>query len=141
MPAIAAGSTKSLEITLTCWAYKNFLCGRIDTLVRQEKAICCGLENRSKVLLPLLFANQIAVGDEITLPIPPGNAAGAEIMLMKGPLQARGGVFTSSRSNMPPSRNWTNVTRVLFPRRCGVAVWASRPSFYPVKLFASISMA
>jgi hypothetical protein len=63
---------------------KNFLCGRIDTLVRQEKAICCALENRSKVLLPLLFANHIAVGDEITLPIPPGNAAGAEIMLMKG---------------------------------------------------------
>ncbi len=63
---------------------KNFLCGRIDTLVRQEKAISCALENRSKVLLPLLFANHIAVGDEITLPIPPGNVAGAEIMLMKG---------------------------------------------------------
>src|SRR6266536_5541349 len=62
---------------------KNFLGGRIDTLVRQEKAISCALENRSKVLLPLLFVNQIAVGDEITLPIPPGNAAGAEIMLMK----------------------------------------------------------
>jgi hypothetical protein len=63
---------------------RNFLRGRIDTLVRQQKAISCGLENRSKVLLPLLFANHIAVGDEITLPIPPGNAAGAEIMLMKG---------------------------------------------------------
>jgi hypothetical protein len=63
---------------------KNFLCGRIDTLVRQQKAISCGLENRSKVLLPLLFANHIAVGDKITFPIPPGNVAGAEIMLMKG---------------------------------------------------------
>src|SRR6266542_4239796 len=63
---------------------KNFLRGRIDTLVRQEKAISCELENRSKVLLPLLFANHIAVGDEITLRIPTGNAPGAEIMLMKG---------------------------------------------------------
>jgi hypothetical protein len=72
MPSVSAPSDKS------------FLCGRIDTLVRQEKAIFCTLENRSTVLLPLLFANHIAVGDEITLPIPPGNAAGAEIMLMKG---------------------------------------------------------
>jgi hypothetical protein len=70
--------------SVTAPSHKNFLCGRIDTLVRQEKAICCALENRSKVLLPLLLANQISVGDEITLSIPPDNAAGAEIMLMKG---------------------------------------------------------
>ncbi len=72
---------------------KNFLCGRIDTLVRQQKAISCVFENRSKVLLPLLFANHIAVGDEITLPIPPGNAAGAEIMVKGASPGARRSIY------------------------------------------------
>ncbi len=57
--------------------------GRIDTIARQPKAISCALANRSRVLLPLLLANRIAVGDEITYPIPAEDGVGMEVFVKK----------------------------------------------------------
>jgi hypothetical protein len=57
--------------------------GRIDTIARQPKAISCALANRSRVLLPLLLANHIAVGDEITYPIPAEDGVGTEVFVKK----------------------------------------------------------
>jgi hypothetical protein len=64
--------------------------GRIDTIARQPKAISCALTNRSRVLLPLLFANCIAVGDEITYPIPAEDGMGTEVFVKKGSSAAAG---------------------------------------------------
>ena len=65
-------------------------CGRIDTLIREHKAISCVLGNRAKVLLPLLLANRIAVGDEIAFPIPAGDGAGTEVFVKKASSPAVG---------------------------------------------------
>jgi len=56
---------------------------RIATFVRQENAICCILANRERVLLPLFVASHIAIGDEITFPIPDQEAVGPELVIKK----------------------------------------------------------
>jgi len=58
---------------------------RIAALVRQENAICCVLANRARVLLPVLLASHIAIGDEITFPIPDQDGVGAEVHITKPP--------------------------------------------------------
>lgn len=65
-------------------------CGRIDTLIREQKAISCVLGNRAKVLLPLVLADRIAVGDEIAFPIPAGDGAGTEVFVKKASSPAVG---------------------------------------------------
>ena len=49
---------------------------------RQDLAICV-LANQSKLLVPRLLAQYIAIGDEITFPIPSGEASGTEIYVAK----------------------------------------------------------
>jgi hypothetical protein len=79
------------------------------------------------VLLPLLFANHIAVGDEITLSIPPGNVAGAEIMLMKGASPSLG--FAHLVSYLCPDRIpiGYDVTRARLQRGYDVAQFPRVP--------------
>ncbi len=49
---------------------------------RQDPAICV-LADQSKLLAPRLLAQYIAIGDEITFPIPSGEASGTEIYVAK----------------------------------------------------------
>src|SRR5713226_1741807 len=66
----------------------------IVALAWREKAISCVLANRTTVLLPLLFASHIAIGDEVTFPLPAENAVGAEVYLTKpSVLGTRNGLY------------------------------------------------
>jgi hypothetical protein len=58
---------------------------RIVSFSRRADGLCCCLTNQSKVLLPRLLASHIAIGDEITFPIPDRGVAGAEVYLTKAP--------------------------------------------------------
>jgi hypothetical protein len=57
--------------------------GRIAEIVRQPEAIDCLVAKRGHIRLPLLLASYIAIGDEITFPIPVGDAIGAEICITR----------------------------------------------------------
>src|SRR6266542_4184179 len=104
---------------------------RIDTIARQPKAISCALANRSRVLLPLLLANRIAVGDEITYPIPAEDGVGMEVFVKKVSSAGTGACIYLASIEHATQPKLDKRDRVLFPRRFGVAAWASRPSFYP----------
>ena len=56
---------------------------RIVSFSRLPDGICCVLANQGKVLLPRLLISHIAIGDEITFPIPDREVAGAEVYLTK----------------------------------------------------------
>ena len=58
-------------------------CGRLVRLIRQPEAVLCVLTGGATVLLPCLLASHIAIGDEITFPIPAGDAMGTEIYVSK----------------------------------------------------------
>ena len=59
--------------------------GRIVGVIRQHEAINCILADRARVLLPLFVASHIAIGDEITFPVPGGEAVGPEVYIAKAP--------------------------------------------------------
>lgn len=59
----------------------DVVCGRIDTLVREQNAISCSLVNGGTVLLPTVLRNHIAPGFEITFPIPGAEVPGAEVFV------------------------------------------------------------
>src|SRR5205814_6102916 len=63
----------------------QFLCGRIHMLVRQPKAISCLLSHGTRVLLPFLFRDRLAIGDEITFAIPTGEAVRSEVLVTTRP--------------------------------------------------------
>jgi len=58
---------------------------RVLSVHRQEDSAACVLANRTNLRVPGLLASYVAVGDEITFPIPAGGATGAEIYITKGP--------------------------------------------------------
>jgi hypothetical protein len=58
-------------------------CSRIGRVIGRKKAIECVLANHTRVLLPLLLASQIAIGDEITFPVPDGESVGPEVHIAK----------------------------------------------------------
>src|SRR5208337_4009262 len=49
----------------------------------QEELAACVFANQTKLLLPRFLANSVAVGDEITFPIPAPDAVGSEILVTK----------------------------------------------------------
>jgi len=63
---------------------------------RQDLAICV-LANQSKLLVPRLLAQYVAIGDEITFPIPAPDAVGPEILVTKSAVSE-----TSSRVYQAP---------------------------------------
>ena len=67
----------------TCPSSISVYHGRITRTVRQPEAIHCLVANQGNIRLPLLLASYIAIGDQITFPIPVGNALGAEICITK----------------------------------------------------------
>lgn len=56
---------------------------RISGIHRQSDPVACVLANGVKILLPRFVVSHIALGDNITFPIPEGDAAGAEIYIEK----------------------------------------------------------
>ena len=57
---------------------------RVVSLHRQEEPATCELANRTNLRVSGLLASNVAIGDEITFPIPTGAATGAEIYITKG---------------------------------------------------------
>ena len=53
---------------------------RVVSVQRQEEPAACVFANQTKLLLPRFLAKSVAVGDEITFPIPARDAVGAEIL-------------------------------------------------------------
>jgi hypothetical protein len=68
----------------------QFLCGRIHMLVRKPKAISCLLSNGTRVLLPFVFRDRLAIGDEITFTIPTGEDVRSEVLVTMRPSSGRG---------------------------------------------------
>ena len=58
-------------------------CERVVSVQRQQEPCCCILANRTNLRISSLLASYIAIGDEITFPIPTGNVVGTEIYVTK----------------------------------------------------------
>jgi hypothetical protein len=56
---------------------------RVVSIQRQEGPAACVFTNQTKLLLPRFLAKFVAVGDEVTFPIPAPNAVGPEILVTK----------------------------------------------------------
>jgi hypothetical protein len=57
---------------------------RVVGVRRQENPATCVLANQTNVRVSALLASYIAIGDEITFPVPTGDATGAQIYITKG---------------------------------------------------------
>ncbi len=78
MPAESMPSTSSISSSsaLIC-------CERVVSVQRQEDSAACVFANQTKLLLPRFLAKSVAVGDEITFPIPAPGAVGPEVLVTK----------------------------------------------------------
>src|SRR5208337_617750 len=56
---------------------------RVVSVQRQEDPAACVFANQTKLLVSRLLAKSVAVGDEITFPIPAPDAVGSEILVTK----------------------------------------------------------
>ena len=56
---------------------------RVVSVQRQEEPAACVFANQTKLLLSRFLAKSVAVGDEITFPIPAPDAVGPEILVTK----------------------------------------------------------
>lgn len=56
---------------------------RVVSIQRQQDPVTCVLANQGKLVLSRFLATCVAIGDEITFPIPTGEAIGAEIFIAK----------------------------------------------------------
>src|SRR5271167_5237059 len=56
---------------------------RVVSVPLQEEPAACVFANQSKLLLPRFLAKFVAVGDEITFPIPAPDTVGPEILVSK----------------------------------------------------------
>src|ERR1035437_7862452 len=56
---------------------------RVVSVQRQEEPAACVFANQTKLLLPRFLAKSVAVGDEITFPIPAPDTVGPEILVTK----------------------------------------------------------
>ncbi len=56
---------------------------RVVSIQRQEEPAACVFTNQTKLLLPRFLAKSVAVGDEITFPIPAPDAVGPEILVTR----------------------------------------------------------
>src|SRR5580704_17220444 len=56
---------------------------RVASIQVQEGPAVCVFANQTKLLLPRSLAANVAIGDEITFPIPSDNAVGTEIYITK----------------------------------------------------------
>src|SRR5271157_2169614 len=56
---------------------------RVVSVPLQEEPAACVFANQTKLLLSRLLAKSVAVGDEITFPIPAPDAVGPEILVTK----------------------------------------------------------
>src|SRR5271165_4222175 len=56
---------------------------RVVSILRQDEPTACVFANQTKLLLSPFLAKSVAVGDEITFPIPARDAVGSEILVTK----------------------------------------------------------
>jgi hypothetical protein len=56
---------------------------RVVSIQRQSDPAVCLFPNQTKLLLPRFLAANVALGDEITFPIPAPDAVGSEILITK----------------------------------------------------------
>src|SRR5208337_530915 len=56
---------------------------RVVSIQRQSDPAACVFPNQTKLLLSRILAPYVAIGDEITFPIPAPDAAGPEILITK----------------------------------------------------------
>jgi hypothetical protein len=56
---------------------------RVVSILRQDEPAACVFANQTKLLLSRLLAKSVAVGDEITFPIPAPDAVGPEVLVSK----------------------------------------------------------
>jgi hypothetical protein len=57
--------------------------GRVVRIQRQQEPATCVLANQSKILLSRFLSGYVSVGDDLTFPVPDGDAVGAEILITK----------------------------------------------------------
>ena len=63
----------------------NSICSqRVVSILRQQDRAACVLANQSEVLVSRFLVGHVQVGDEISFPIPDGNAPGPEVYITKG---------------------------------------------------------
>jgi hypothetical protein len=67
----------------TASAAPAVLRGRVASIQRQQERATCVLANQSKILLSRFLAGYVSVGDDLTFPVPDGEAVGAEILITK----------------------------------------------------------
>lgn len=84
-PARGESNTASAAMILETSAPQTTLCReRVVSVDRQRNPPVCTLANRTNMRISALLAPQIAIGDEITFPIPTGSEIGGEIYVAKG---------------------------------------------------------
>jgi len=68
----------------------NHLCReRVVSVQRQEESPACVLANRTTLRISSLLASYLAIGDEVTFPIPTTDAVGTEIYVTKNSASSR----------------------------------------------------
>src|SRR5271157_5595074 len=76
-----------LQILFLAWVSSDgryvVILGERRSVQRQEDPAACVFANQTKLLLSRLLAKSVAVGDEITFPIPAPDAVGPEILVSK----------------------------------------------------------
>jgi len=87
---------------------------RVVSVQRQEEPAACVFANQTKLLLPRFLAKSVAVGDEITFPIPARDAVGAEILVTKNDASRTEPLYLPSADRYVSRRSRTNEIRALF---------------------------
>lgn len=57
---------------------------RVVSVQREKDPPTCVLANQTRIRVSHVLATHVAIGDEITFPMPPGGATGAEVYITKG---------------------------------------------------------
>src|SRR5271165_2762470 len=99
---------------------------RVVSIQRQSDSAACVFPNQTKLLLSRILAPYVAIGDEITFPIPAPDAAGPEILVTKnaaaGPnryiYQAPIGYVSQPKQD---KRNQHFVSAEVQPKNLGIA--------------------
>src|SRR5271157_4123930 len=88
---------------------------RVVSIQRQADPAACVFPNQTKLLLPRFLAANVALGDEITFPIPAPDAVGPEILVTKNaPPPDRAVMSTRLQSDASPSPSRTNEISTSF---------------------------
>jgi len=100
---------------------------RVVSVQRQEEHFACVFANQTKLLLHRFLAKSVAIGDEITFPIPAPDAGAPKFSSTRMPPPGRAVISTRRQSDTSASPSRTNeISTSFLPRFNGEASASAR---------------